>query len=194
MERQAPDGSPRHEYLAGEVFAMSGASFAHNRITANIVHALVNALTGRDCDAMCCPATCAFISQRPRCIPTRMWSWFAANLFSRTKVRRTRSPTQSRCSRCCHPRPDPIYRGEKFAHYRRLRRFGTTSWSARTRHMRTYRTLGTPGQCPLAPPCRGRNARRQCDPRLSRRITDAWSGVSQDGYLICPLNKRVLPA
>lgn len=40
----------RHEYLAGEVFAMSGASRAHNLISGNLVVALKTQLRGRDCE------------------------------------------------------------------------------------------------------------------------------------------------
>jgi Uma2 family endonuclease len=39
----------KHEYLHGEIIAMSGASFVHNIITANITTALNNQLTRSDC-------------------------------------------------------------------------------------------------------------------------------------------------
>lgn len=41
----------RHEYLAGEVFAMAGASDAHVTITGNIFSALRNHLRGGPCQA-----------------------------------------------------------------------------------------------------------------------------------------------
>ena len=39
----------RHEYHYGEVFAMSGGSFAHARLTANLLIALGSALRDTDC-------------------------------------------------------------------------------------------------------------------------------------------------
>lgn len=46
LERKA---DTKHEYLRGEIIAMSGASFAHNIITANITTALNNQLSESDC-------------------------------------------------------------------------------------------------------------------------------------------------
>ena len=43
MEREA---ATKSEYLNGEVFAMSGASEAHNLIVANLVSLLITALRG----------------------------------------------------------------------------------------------------------------------------------------------------
>ncbi len=47
-ERQSPT---RSEYLAGQVFAMAGASRAHNRITFNLGGILYAVLRGRACEA-----------------------------------------------------------------------------------------------------------------------------------------------
>jgi Uma2 family endonuclease len=46
-ERLALD---KHEYFRGEVFAMSGASIAHNRITKNCIVDLANKLKGKTCE------------------------------------------------------------------------------------------------------------------------------------------------
>lgn len=46
-ERSAPE---RHELVDGEIFAMAGASFAHNKIVGNVVGELRQALRGRPCD------------------------------------------------------------------------------------------------------------------------------------------------
>lgn len=46
-ERLAID---KHEYFRGEVFAMSGASIAHNRITKNCIVDLANKLKGKTCE------------------------------------------------------------------------------------------------------------------------------------------------
>ena len=49
-EREAQD--VKHEYLAGEIFAMTGASFRHNLIVANIVRHLGNQLADRPCTVL----------------------------------------------------------------------------------------------------------------------------------------------
>ena len=43
------DGDIRHEYFAGEVFAMAGASREHNQISTNIVRLLGNQLLEKPC-------------------------------------------------------------------------------------------------------------------------------------------------
>jgi Uma2 family endonuclease len=47
FEREA---TVRHEYIAGEVFAMTGGTLAHSRIGAKIIRLLANALDGGPCD------------------------------------------------------------------------------------------------------------------------------------------------
>lgn len=44
-------GRIRHEYVAGEIFAMTGASLRHNRIAGRIFTALSNHLRGGPCQA-----------------------------------------------------------------------------------------------------------------------------------------------
>jgi Uma2 family endonuclease len=44
-------GEVRHEYFAGEVFAMAGASLAHNRIAGDVFTALNAHLRGGKCEA-----------------------------------------------------------------------------------------------------------------------------------------------
>ncbi len=46
FERRSSD---KHEFVDGQVYAMAGASYAHNRIVANLVRLLGNALTGGAC-------------------------------------------------------------------------------------------------------------------------------------------------
>ncbi len=45
-------GQIKHELWRGEVFAMAGASYVHNRIVANLVAALRDALAGGPCVAL----------------------------------------------------------------------------------------------------------------------------------------------
>ncbi|HEX8072506.1 MAG TPA: Uma2 family endonuclease [Pyrinomonadaceae bacterium] len=49
LERKA---AAKHEYLKGEVFAMTGASLKHNRITVNIAAELKRQLKQTDCDVL----------------------------------------------------------------------------------------------------------------------------------------------
>ena len=49
FERQAENKS---EFLNGEMFAMSGASFKHNLIVSNLLRELGNALRARACDVL----------------------------------------------------------------------------------------------------------------------------------------------
>ena len=49
--RWEAEQSERHEYLAGEVFAMTGARDAHNTIALNLASALRSALRGGPCRA-----------------------------------------------------------------------------------------------------------------------------------------------
>ncbi len=44
--------STKHEYCRGEIFAMAGASLAHNRITANVLGALHGPLIDKGCSVM----------------------------------------------------------------------------------------------------------------------------------------------
>jgi Uma2 family endonuclease len=46
LERRSSD---RHEFVDGQIYAMAGASYAHNRIVANLIRLLGNALTGGAC-------------------------------------------------------------------------------------------------------------------------------------------------
>lgn len=41
----------RHEYIAGEIFAMTGVTKRHNRIAGRVYHAFANHLKGGPCDA-----------------------------------------------------------------------------------------------------------------------------------------------
>lgn len=41
----------RSEYIAGEIFAMAGASVFHNRITRNLMRQIDGQLRGKDCEA-----------------------------------------------------------------------------------------------------------------------------------------------
>jgi len=44
------DGQMRHEYVAGKVFAMTGGSVYHNRVTVNFLTEIKSRLSGKPCD------------------------------------------------------------------------------------------------------------------------------------------------
>lgn len=48
---EAEGGGVRHEYVGGDIFAMSGGSAAHNRIAGNVFAAFSNHLRGGPCEA-----------------------------------------------------------------------------------------------------------------------------------------------
>ena len=50
VERESRDG--KYEYIAGEVFAMTGASFNHNLITTNVIGELCNRLKSKPCSVL----------------------------------------------------------------------------------------------------------------------------------------------
>lgn len=50
VERESRD--ERYEYVAGEVFAMTGASFNHNLITTNVIGELRNRLRSKPCSIL----------------------------------------------------------------------------------------------------------------------------------------------
>lgn len=64
FERQA---ETRHEYLDGEIVAMTGASRRHNRITLNIALALESQLEDRDCEV--------FVNEMRVLTPTRLFAY-----------------------------------------------------------------------------------------------------------------------
>jgi Uma2 family endonuclease len=49
LERKSGD---KHEFVDGQIYAPAGASYAHNRVVANLVRAFGNALSGGSCVAL----------------------------------------------------------------------------------------------------------------------------------------------
>jgi Uma2 family endonuclease len=64
FERQS---EMKHDYLEGEIFAMTGASRSHNRITLNIAFALETQLEDRDCEV--------FANEMRVLTPTRLYTY-----------------------------------------------------------------------------------------------------------------------
>lgn len=105
----------KHEYLAGEVFAMAGASEAHVTIAGNVYSALRNHLRGQPCRA--------FISDMKLEVA-------AADAFFYPDVFVTCSPADASLKdrkreptlvvEVLSPTTAAYDRGAKFAHYRRL--------------------------------------------------------------------------
>ena len=67
----------KHEYYRGEIFAMGGASFAHNDIFSNLFGDIAHQLKGKIVNLM--EAIYAFISLKTLCTVTRILVSFAKN-------------------------------------------------------------------------------------------------------------------
>jgi Uma2 family endonuclease len=114
LERQAEHKS---EFLNGEIFAMSGASREHNRITVNVGSGLHTQLRGRPCET--------FISDmRVEVSTTGLYTYPDVVVvcgdphFEDANVDTLLNPTL--IVEVLSPSTEAYDRGEKFAHYRRL--------------------------------------------------------------------------
>lgn len=81
-EREA---ATRHEYFAGEIFAMAGASREHNQISANIVRLLGNQLLERPCSVFASDMKVKI--KKRRNTPTLISLWFAKKRNTKTSTR-----------------------------------------------------------------------------------------------------------
>ena len=114
MEREAETKS---EYLNGEVFAMSGASEAHNLIVANLVSILITGLRGRPCKAY--PS-----DMRVQVGATGLYTYHDASVvcgraeFTDQQKNTLRNPTV--VFEVLSPTTESYDRGAKFGHYRTL--------------------------------------------------------------------------
>jgi Uma2 family endonuclease len=110
-------GDTKHEYLAGEVFAMVGASRQHVRIVTNLVRELSLQLKGRPCQVYASDlrvlVEAADLYTYPDvvvvCGEERLSDHHFDTLLNPTVVFEVLSPST-----------EAYDRGEKFAHYRRL--------------------------------------------------------------------------
>jgi Uma2 family endonuclease len=113
-ERQAETKS---EYLRGEIFAMSGASFEHNRISVNTVIALGTQLRNRDCDVFTG-------DMRVKVSPTGLYTYPDVTVvcgepkFEDAEVDTLLNPKV--LVEVLSPSTADYDRGGKFTHYRRL--------------------------------------------------------------------------
>lgn len=63
------EASIKHEYLDGEIVAMSGTSFKHNLIVSNVSHALAEQLKGTPCRVLSSDLRVSIPSNRLYCYP-----------------------------------------------------------------------------------------------------------------------------
>lgn len=107
----------RHEYIAGRVFAMSGASRRHNLIAGNLYALLWSQLRGRQCEAY-------MSNMRVTVGPTGMYTYpnivalCGEPRFEDEHVDTLLNP--SVIIEVLSETTEAYDRGEKFAHYRRL--------------------------------------------------------------------------
>lgn len=107
----------KHEFMAGEAYAMSGASEAHNLITTSVIAVLYNQLRGRSCKVypsdmkVRTPATgsYAYPDITVICGEARFADDQHDVLFNPTMIIEVMSPSTERYDR-----------GQKFQHYREI--------------------------------------------------------------------------
>jgi len=107
----------RSEYLAGEIFAMAGASEAHNTLAANIVRLFGNQFQGRPCRV--------YVSDmRVRVAPAGLYTYpdvvavCGAREFADDQRDTLLNPTM--LCEVLSPTTEAYDRGKKFAYYREL--------------------------------------------------------------------------
>jgi len=107
----------RSEYIAGHMFAMSGASRRHSLIAINFIRELSTQLRGRNCEAHA-------IDMRVKVSPTGMYTYpdivavCGEAVFEDEHVDTLINPTV--IVEVLSESTEAYDRGEKFAHYRRL--------------------------------------------------------------------------
>lgn len=105
----------RHEYLAGEVYAMAGAEDRHNTVCLNLAFALRSRLAGTPCRVYMSDVKVQVEASRSFFYPDLLVTCSAADLQHRLVKR---EPTL--IVEVLSPGTASYDRGEKFAHYRRL--------------------------------------------------------------------------
>lgn len=107
----------RSEYLAGRMYAMSGASREHNLITLNLGRELSGQLRGRPCEVY-------VLEMRVKVSPTGLYTYpdvvglCGEPEFEDAQVDTLLNPTFA--IEVLSPSTESYDRGEKFAHYRRV--------------------------------------------------------------------------
>lgn len=107
----------RHEFLHGEIFAMTGASLRHNRLAANLALSLGLQLRGRPCELY-------IADMRVRVAATGLYTYpdvvvvCGEPRFADTELDTLLNPTL--IVEILSPTTEATDRGRKFAHYRRL--------------------------------------------------------------------------
>jgi Uma2 family endonuclease len=114
LERQSETKS---EYFNGEVFAMSGASEAHNLIVANLVSLLITGLRGRPCKAYPSDMRVQVRATGPYTYPDASVVCGRAE-FTDQQKNTLRNPTV--VFEVLSPTTESYDRGAKFGHYRTL--------------------------------------------------------------------------
>jgi Uma2 family endonuclease len=128
FERRADHKS---EYVNGQLFAMAGASRAHNRITTNVTGQLYGQLRGRECEAF-------GSDMRVKVTATGLYTYpdvtvvCGEPLFEDDEVDTLLNPTV--IVEVLSPSTEAYDRGDKFAHFRRLEALREYVLIAQDRH------------------------------------------------------------
>jgi Uma2 family endonuclease len=114
MERRS---TIKHEYLNGQVYAMSGASYEHTQIASNVARLLGNQLENRECDVV-------LNDLRVRVSPTGLYTYpdvvviCGEPRFSDSQMDTLLNPVL--IVEVLSPTTEAYDRGDKFSHYRTL--------------------------------------------------------------------------
>lgn len=114
FERKA---TTKHEYLNGQIVAMSGASFAHNFLTMNVANQLYNQLIGGECQVA---------ASDMRVKATQMGSYFYPDVVVVCGEPRAEDETfdtllnPTLIIEILSPSTETYDKGEKFEHYQQI--------------------------------------------------------------------------
>lgn len=107
--------SQRHEYVAGEVYAMAGAEDRHNTVCLNLAFALRRSLAGTTCRTYMSDVKVQVAASQSFFYPDLLVTCSGADLQDRRVKREPRLIVE-----VLSPSTASFDRGEKFAHYRRI--------------------------------------------------------------------------
>lgn len=141
---QEAAATERHEYVAGQVFAMAGGSQRHNRITLNLASSLLSSLKGKPCQV--------FMSDVKLHVARESAYYYPDVMVTCTETPVAANETQAVTDpvlvvEVLSPGTETIDRREKLNAYRRLPALKEYALISQDTHqVEIYRRLGESGQ------------------------------------------------